>query len=129
MTSADPYIAVVDDEVSVRTALRRLLKLADYEVATFGSGEEFLASLAQRRPDCVILDVHMPGLGGLDVQARLRAGQMQVPALFITASDDLALIQMVLSAGGVRLLRKPFSNDELLGAVGVALRRDRHGAL
>lgn len=122
MTSDDPRIAVVDDEVPVRTALGRLLRLADYEVATFGSGEEFLASIAARPPDCVILDVHMPGLSGFDVQSRLRAERIDVPVVFITASDDLTLDRTVLEAGGVRLLRKPFSNDALLDAVGAALR-------
>jgi FixJ family two-component response regulator len=122
VTSAGPYIAVVDDEASVRTALGRLLRLADYEVAAFGSGEDFLASLATRRPDCAILDVHMPGLSGLDVQARLRAAKGNVPVVFITASDDLALDQKVLAAGGGALLRKPFSNDALIAAVGAALR-------
>ena len=113
---------MVDDEASVRTALGRLLRLADYEVAAFASGEEFLASLATHRPDCAILDVHMPGLSGFDVQARLRAAKSDVPVVFITASDDLALDQKVLAAGGATLLRKPFSNDALLAAVGAALR-------
>jgi FixJ family two-component response regulator len=128
VTSADPRIAVVDDEAPVRTALGRLLRLADYEVATFGSGEEFLASLAARPPDCVILDVHMPGLSGFDVQSRLRIAHVDVPVVFITASDDLALGRAVSEAGGVRLLRKPFSNDELLDAVGAALRSKRCNA-
>ncbi len=124
MTSADPCIAVVDDEASVCTALGRLLRLADYEVAAFGSGEEFLASLAARRPACVILDVHMPGLSGFDVQSRLRTAHIEIPIVFITASDDLTLAQTALAAGGVRLLRKPFSSDDLLEAIGVALHQD-----
>ena len=122
MTSAGPCIAVVDDEVQVRTALGRLLRLADYEVAAFGCGEEFLASLTTRRPECAILDVHMPGLSGFDVKARMRAAHIEIPVVFITASDDLALDQTVRHAGGVTLLRKPFSNDALLDAVGMALR-------
>jgi FixJ family two-component response regulator len=122
--STDPRlcIAVVDDEASVRTALGRLLRLADYEVAAFQSGQAFLASLTERLPSCVILDVHMPGLSGLDVQSRLRAAHIDVPVVFITASDDLELGRTVLNAGGGRLLRKPFSNDELLDAVGTAVR-------
>jgi FixJ family two-component response regulator len=128
VATADPCIAVVDDEVPVRTALGRLLRLADYEVAAFGSGEEFLASLTARLPNCVILDVHMPGLSGLDVQSRLRAAHIDVPVVFITASDDLELSRTILKAGGVRLLRKPFSNDELLEAVNIALHRDSRAA-
>jgi FixJ family two-component response regulator len=120
--SADLFIAVVDDEVPVRVALRRLLRLAEYEVIAFGSGEEFLGSLAERHPDCVILDVHMPGLSGFDVQARLRAAHIDIPAVFITASDDISLGHAVFEAGGVKLLRKPFSNDALLEAVMAALR-------
>jgi FixJ family two-component response regulator len=123
VTSVDPFIAVVDDEVPVRTALGRLLRLADYEVAAFASGEAFLASLAARHPACVILDVHMPGLSGFDVQARLRAADIDIPVVFITASDDISLGQTVLEAGGLKLLRKPFSSDVLLEAVGAALRR------
>jgi FixJ family two-component response regulator len=116
----------VDDEAPGRTALRRLLRLTDYDVAEFASGEEFLASIEARCPDCVILDVHMPGLSGFDVEARLQAAHADVPVIFITASDDPDLDRLALEAGGRRLLRKPFSNDELLAAVGTAL-RDRSG--
>ena len=121
MTIANPRIAVVDDELSVRTALGRLLRLAHYEVAVFGSGEEFLASVATRRPDCLILDVHMPGLDGFDVQARLCVAGIDVPVVFITASDDISLSRKVLEAGGAKLLRKPFSNDVLLKAIEAVL--------
>jgi FixJ family two-component response regulator len=123
VSSAVTCIAVVDDEAPVRTMLGRLLRLADYEVAAFGCGEDFITSLATRHPDCVILDVHMPGLTGFDVQSRMCAAGIHVPIVFITASDELALDRAALAAGGVRLLRKPFSNDELLEAVGAALQR------
>ena len=113
---------MVDDEASVRTALRRLLRLADYEVSTFGCGDSFLASLASRRPDCAILDVHMPGLSGFDVRARLCAAHIDLPVVFVTASDDIALDRAAIDAGGA-LLRKPFSNTALLDAVGAALSR------
>jgi FixJ family two-component response regulator len=113
-------IAVVDDEAPVRTALCRLLRLADYEVATYASGEDFVASLDIGRPACVLLDLHMPGLTGLDVHARLRAAKLDVPVIFITASDDAGLNQTV-ALTGAELLRKPFSNDALLAAVAAAL--------
>jgi len=119
---------VVDDEASVLTALGRLLRLADYEVSAFACGEDFLASLATRRPDCAILDVHMPGLTGFDVQARLRAAHDDIPVVFITASDDLALDKKVAATGVAKLLRKPFSNDALLAAVGAALRSNASDA-
>jgi FixJ family two-component response regulator len=113
---------VVDDEAPGRTALRRLLRLTEYDVAEFASGEAFLASLEARHPDCVVLDIHMPGLSGFDVQARLQAMHADVPVIFITASDDPDLDRLAREAGGRRLLRKPFSNDDLLATVGAALR-------
>lgn len=119
--NANPLIAVVDDEAPVRTMLRRALRVADYEVAAFATGEEFLASLAARLPRCVILDVHMPGLSGFDVEGRMRAANLRVPVVFITASDDAALDSSAAAAGAVCLLRKPFSSDALLVAVRDAL--------
>ena len=113
---------MVDDEAQGRTALRRLLRLTDYEVEEFASGEAFLASLETRRPDCVVLDVHMPGLSGFDVQARLQSMHADIPVIFITASDDPDLDRRAREAGGRRLLRKPFSNDDLLATVDTALR-------
>jgi FixJ family two-component response regulator len=124
VASSDLLIAVVDDESPVRTMLGRLLRLADYRVTAFASGKEFLDSLNTQLPACVILDLHMPGLSGLDVQSRMCAAQIDVPVVFITASDDIALDQVILEAGGKRLLRKPFCNDELLEAIGAALRRE-----
>jgi FixJ family two-component response regulator len=120
VTSNRLCIAVVDDEPAVRTALGRLLRLADYEVAVFASGEQFLASLPAHTPDCVVLDVHMPGLSGTDVQSRLCAARVHIPVVFITASDDPQLDDISVAAGGIRLLRKPFSNAALLDAVGAA---------
>ena len=114
-------IAVVDDESPVRTALRRLLCLADFKVSEFASGEAFLVSLDVQRPACVVLDVHMPGMSGFDVCARMRAANVDVRPVFITASDDRDLDQQAAQNGG-RLLRKPFSGDELLHAIDVALR-------
>lgn len=117
------YIAVVDDETPVRTALGRLLRLADYDVKEFSSGEAFLSSLDAGSPDLVVLDVHMPGLSGFAVQSRLRAAHSNALAVFITASDDPVLDLAVSEAGGAGLLRKPFSNGVLLSALAAALRR------
>jgi two-component system, LuxR family, response regulator FixJ len=114
-------VALVDDEAPVRVALGRLLRLAGHTVLAFGSGDEFLASLPARMPDCVLLDVHMPGLTGLQVQARLRDAGMDIPVIFITASDDADIARRALEAGGLLVLHKPFSNELLLDAVGVAL--------
>ncbi len=121
--SAHPRIAVVDDEASVRTALGRLLRLARYDFQAFASGEEFIDSLAMQRPACVLLDIHMPALTGFEVQLRLRAMRIDVPVVFITANDDPSLSRKAAAAGGIRLLRKPFLNAELLEAIEVAIRR------
>ena len=122
-------VAVVDDEAPVRVALGRLLRLAGYQVAAFESGEEFLASLAHCLPACVLLDVNMPGLSGLQVQARLLADRVALPVVFITASDDPTVERLALEAGGLRVLHKPFGNDELLAAVRLALTRRRRDAM
>lgn len=114
-------IALVDDEASVRVALGRLLRLADYEVLAYASGEEFLAALAACMPDCALLDVHMPGLTGIQVQLRLQVDRVKLPVVFITASDDRAIERSALEAGGLRVLRKPFSNHELLAGIAFAL--------
>jgi len=118
---APTCVALVDDEASLRVALGRLLRLAGHDVAAFASGDEFLSSLDTRVPDCALLDIHMPGLSGLQVQARLKAAQVNLPVVFITADDDAELARSALAAGGLRVLRKPFANAELLAAVDLAL--------
>jgi two-component system response regulator FixJ len=119
---ATTLVAVVDDEAHIRVALRRLLRLADYDVATYANGDEFLASLSSRVPDCALLDVNMPGLEGTQVLARLRASGVALPVVVITASDDPMVERGALQAGGLRVLRKPFSQDEMIAAVEFALR-------
>lgn len=115
-------IAVVDDESSVRTMLRRALRIADYQTVTFARGEEFLASLAKCLPACAIIDVNMPGLSGFDVAQRMRAANVAVPLVFVTGSDDATLDRVAAGGGAVCLLRKPFSTDRLLDAVRDAVR-------
>ena len=119
--TAEPFIAVVDDESPVRTMLGRVLALAGHRVAPFATGEAFLASLDTGLPACAIVDIHMPGIDGLEVLARLRRAGLAVPLVFITASDDAALDQAAGAAGAIGLLRKPFSSDALLEAVATAL--------
>lgn len=108
----------------MRTALGRLLRLAGHEVLLFSSGEAFLASLDARLPDCVILDLWMPGLSGLDVLRRLRAVGILMPVICITADEEVALTNKVLDAGAIQLLRKPITEDELLGGIRLALGRE-----
>lgn len=118
---ADERIALVEDEAPVRIALARLLRLASYEVSAYASGEEFLTALAESMPRCVVLDVHLPGLSGIEVQRQLRSDRVQVPVVFITASEDPGLEREASESGGLCLLRKPFSSDQLLAAVASAL--------
>lgn len=116
-------VALVDDEAPVRRALDRLLRLAGHEVLSFESGQEFLDSLHTRQPDCVLLDIQMPGLSGLQVRDLLRATQPTLPVVFITGGDALELASQALSGGAVALLRKPFTQQELLDALASALKR------
>ncbi len=114
-------IALVDDEASVRVAMGRVLRLADYEVLTYESGEAFLAALGETRPDCALLDVHLPGMTGIQVQLRLQSGHAQLPVVFITASEDPSVERDALGAGGFCLLRKPFTSRDLLACIVSAL--------
>lgn len=114
-------IALVDDDAPVRVALTRLLRLADFDVVAYASGEEFLAALGSARPDCALLDVHLPGLTGIEVQRRLRSDHVQLPVVFITASEDTGVERDAVEAGGRCVLRKPFSCNELLASIALAL--------
>ena len=105
----------------MRSALGRLLRLADFEVLDFASGQGLIDSLAQRVPDCLLLDVHMPGLSGPQVHALLRVSHPLLQVIYITASDDAEVIQRASDAGASALLRKPFTNRALLEAVRNAL--------
>jgi FixJ family two-component response regulator len=118
---AAKYLALVDDEAPVRQALGRLLRLAGYEVLGFACGQAFLDSLDVRVPDCVLMDVHMPGLSGLQVRDGMKAAHPDLPIVFITASDDAELAHQALSGGASALLRKPFSRQVLLDTVVAAL--------
>jgi FixJ family two-component response regulator len=119
MVMTDPIVAVVDDESPVRTMLGRVLRLAGYQVTSFASGQDFLASLVAP-PACAILDIHMSGLSGLEVHARMRVLGIYTPVIFITASDDATLDALTRQLPA-RLLRKPFPSDEMVRAVAAAI--------
>jgi FixJ family two-component response regulator len=118
-------VAVVDDEEAVRRALARLLAVAGYEVWSFPSGEAFLASLADRKPGCVVLDLHMPRLDGLSVLRTLRSGPAPLPVIVITGHDSPEWRSRCLAAGVVAYLGKPFDDTQLLDAVDQALNGPR----
>jgi FixJ family two-component response regulator len=113
-------VAVVDDELPIRRALTRLLRSADYQVRSYGSGVEFLAAREASEPACLVLDIRMQGLTGFDVQARLKELNIALPIVFITALDDPHDIEKARQSGAVALLRKPFGDHEFLAAVSAA---------
>ncbi len=117
MQRAETLIAVVEDDARVRMALERLLACVGYAVRGYTSGTDFLAQPLQREPDCLVLDLHMPGLSGLDVQARLAASGRTVPVVVITAQDTQAERKRALAAGATAYLCKPVDRDELTGAI------------
>lgn len=116
-----PLISVVDDDDSVRESLRALLRSVRFKVDVFASAEEFLSSNRVRETDCLILDVRMPGMGGLELQRRLVASHPELPVIFITAHGDEELRSRALRGGAVDYLLKPFSEEALLNAVKIAL--------
>jgi FixJ family two-component response regulator len=116
-----PLVAVVDDEESVRRALERLLRSAGFQVETYPSGAEFLLSLPEHQPACVVLDLHMPDLGGLDVQLLIQRERFNVPVVFITGHDTPETRTRVIERGAKAYLRKPVDDKQLLAAINEAI--------
>lgn len=114
-------IALVDDDPSILRALRRLLGTAGFSVTTFGSGEELLAWDGVAAVDCVILDIHLAGVSGFEVQDRLRQAHPALPIIFITAHDDEATRERALRNDKTRYLLKPFDEQALIAAIRAAL--------
>lgn len=115
------WVAIVDDDELMRGALQGLLKEAGLLALAFASGEEFLRSGAPHRPSCLITDIRMPGMSGLDLQARLNAEQVRIPIIFITARGDERTRILALRAGAAAFLAKPFDDEVLLRSVRAAL--------
>ena len=114
-------ISVVDDDESLRESLEGLLKSMGYRVNVFSSAEGFLGSQALVKTNCLILDVRMPGMSGPELQQKLKALGHRIPIIFITAHGDDDVIARAMADGAVDCLLKPFSEDSLLGAIGLAL--------
>lgn len=123
MTATGPLIGVIDDEPSVRKSLRRLLTAAGFRVELFASAQEFLAGPADDGFGCVLLDVQMPGLNGLELQRALTDAHRHVPIVFITGHGDIPTSVRAMRAGAVDFLAKPFDESELLEAVARALEK------
>jgi FixJ family two-component response regulator len=114
-------VAIVDDDDSVRCALEGMLKAVGVPSQTFASGEEFLKSGRQYQTSCLIADIRMPGMSGLELQAKLNAEQCKIPTIFITAHGDAKMRMQALRAGAVEFLAKPFDDEILLDSVRAAL--------
>jgi FixJ family two-component response regulator len=125
MREADAMIFVVDDDASMREALQRLLRSVGLQVTTFASAREFLHHRGADGPGCLVLDVRLPGLSGLDLQHELVAAQMDLPIIFITGYGDIPMTVQAMKAGAVEFLTKPFRDQDLLDAIQQALERDR----
>lgn len=117
MGDVRPRIAVIDDDLSVRRALERLLRASGYDAAVFASGHEFFYSLEDRTPDCLILDLHMPGMNGLEVQRRLRQTGVRLPVVVITGHDEPQTRTQCLDAGAAAYLCKPLNDEALIAAI------------
>jgi FixJ family two-component response regulator len=122
---ADPIVFVVDDDSSIREAIESLVKLAGLRVETFGTAQEFLRSERLDLPGCVVLDVELPGLSGLDLQRELAAHGIKLPIIFVTGYGDIPMSVSAMKAGALEFLTKPFRDQDLLDAIQQALERDR----
>jgi len=122
-----PFVAIVDDEEPIRKALKRLMRAANLEAEVFASGADFLNSLADRRPDCVILDLHMPDMSGLHVLQWLQQSGLHLPAIVITAYDEPETRSHCIAAGAAAYLRKPLEDRTLLDAVASAAKTRKNG--
>jgi FixJ family two-component response regulator len=125
MSTVIPLIYVVDDDDSVRKAVGSLIRLAGLTVQTFSSAQEFLAFSRPDVPSCLVLDVQLPGLSGLDLQQELAKTDVQIPIIFLTGHGDIPMTVRAMKAGALEFLTKPFDDQDLLEAIHEAIKRDR----
>src|ERR1700683_2036777 len=124
-TQTESVVFVVDDDASIRAAVKSLLKSVGLRSESFGSTEEFVSAVRPDTPSCLVLDVRLPGMSGLDFQAELEKRGVRIPIIFITAHGDIPMTSRAMKAGAVEFLPKPFQKRELLDAIHQALERDR----
>ena len=125
MTPASSMVFVVDDDQSVREALSGLIRSVGLNVETYASAHEYLRRQPQQSPACLVLDVRMPGLSGLDLQRELAKQGREIPIIFVTAHGDIPMTVKAMKAGAAEFLSKPFRDQDLLDAICQALARDR----
>ena len=124
MRKAKPTVFIVDDDSSVRKAIRRLVSSVDFEAQVFSSAKEFLEARLPKTPACLVLDVQMPELSGLDLQKELIQKQIDIPIIFITGHGDIPMGVKAMKDGAVDFLPKPFDDTDLLGAIDRAIDKD-----
>jgi FixJ family two-component response regulator len=125
MKSPQSHVFVVEDDPSMRTALKNLLRSVGLESEQFATAQELLEADRPDRPSCLIVDVRLPGLSGLDLQRELTSANIHIPIIFITAHGDIPMSVRAMKAGAVEFLTKPFRDQDLLDAIQVALAQDR----
>jgi FixJ family two-component response regulator len=121
----NPVIAIVDDDPSAREGLSSLIRSAGLRVETFESAQEFLARPATEAPSCLLLDLQLPGLSGLDLQQRMAEVGLEIPIVFLTGHGDIPASVQAMKAGAVEFLTKPFDDEKLLRAIEEAIERDQ----
>lgn len=125
MRSSDAVIAIVDDDPSVRDGLQSLLRSAGWRVETYSTAQEFLCRPCAEIPSCLILDLQLPGLSGLDLQKRMAEVDLEIPIVFLTGHGNIPSSVQAMKAGAVEFLTKPFNDEELLKAIREAVERDQ----
>ena len=125
MAEPEPTVFVVDDDASVRRSMERMLRIAEFKVQTFASARDFLSCIRPEGPGCLVLDVRMPGLSGLDLQQELSQSGKQIPIIFLTGHGDIPMSVRAMKAGAVEFLTKPVKQRTLLEAIQAAIERDR----
>ena len=125
MNETAPVVFVVDDEPAVRISLKRLLRSMGMEARTYASAQEFLHSERPDAPACLVLDVRLPGLSGLDLQQELAAASVDLPIIFVTGHGDIPMSVRAMKAGAVEFLTKPFREQDLLEAIQRGIERNR----
>jgi len=125
MLDGTPIVFVVDDDVSVRESLELLIRYEGWQPEIFASAQEFLSRPRVLVPSCLILDVSLPGLNGLDLQKRIASDRLDMPIIFITGHGDIPMSVQAMKAGAVEFLTKPFGNDVLLSAIRNAIERSQ----
>ncbi len=126
LRESDTVIAIVDDDPSAREGLQSLIESAGWRAETFASAQEFLARPGAEAPSCLVLDLQLPGLSGLDLQKRMAEVGLEIPIVFLTGYGNVPASVQAMKAGAVEFLTKPFDEEELLQAIQEAIERDRH---